>query len=324
MNDLKLGPQLRENQFELVDKPFAIVADSAYGTATGTVTGQSAITSVPATAWATGGFSWYSDYLPLVAFNGWNPVNDKQPDHGFFWFMNLIGHNTGIRGALTDSGSGELKNYLLKFISVSDTVKLFPGRDVYDALNRVRDVPAALRSPKIAREWGKFGAEDQLWLTEALSSIAGHFVRADSLLTDMAAELALASQERWNSFQPDYVISSGSPDYPVMPVVQLPDLTAFRFERKPPKPPGSPVFLVYPNPTRDYVIVQPKPGYSFRGGWDVYICSSLGTAVIRTRIDNWVDQKIEVSSLSDGVYFIEIFSGNQYLGTAKFVKSTTD
>jgi hypothetical protein len=319
--NLKLGPQFRNNQFDRIDKVLAIMVDSAFGTACGTATNLPVESLIPATQWATGGFAWYSAQLPLMAFNGWNPVIGNRPDDGLYFFMNYLGISDPGSGTLTFAGRDSLRKYLRDFIALEDSSALFPGHNVYEALIRISDVPAALRSAKIARSWSGLHAEDQLWLLDALSSVAGRFTKQDSLLTVLGTELARANADRWSSFIP-FVVPDSSVRIDHAWMKQLPDLTAFRFERAPQQQDAHPGFRVYPNPAVDYILVQPETGYSFQDGWNVNIHSSDGRYVNRFRIESWDDQKLSVSMLPDGIYFIEIFSGNQYLGTAKFVKST--
>ncbi|MFA5815346.1 MAG: hypothetical protein WC865_06980 [Bacteroidales bacterium] len=320
---LKLGPQLRYNQFDTVDMHLAIVTDSVFGSAIGTMAEVQPEYSIPATQWTPGGFAWYADQVHMVAFHGWNLQAKRKPDHGLYWFMNYpgigdLGHkDTGTQGY------SDLMEYLLKINTVKESDGWIFGSDVYEALSRISEVPAAVRSAKFAVYWEKYQAEDQTWLREALASIAGRFVKADSLLTDLGTDLAQKNLEQWNIFQPTNCINGLIPmKSAAVSGFDLPDLSAFRFVRPHQEQSGPPAFFLYPNPAQNYILIQPQLGYSFEKAWDGYIISVDGRYSKRIRIESWENQKLTISSLPAGVYFIELFSGIQYLGTAKFIKTT--
>lgn len=319
---LKLGPQLRYNQFDTVDLHLAIVVDSVFGSAIGKMAVVQPEYSIPATQWTPGGFAWYADQVPMLAFHGWNLQAKRRPDNGLYWFMNYLGLMSSGHYISGIQRFSDLKEYLLKISTFEESGGWINGADVYDALRRVSEVPAAARSAKIAGYWEQYQAEDQTWLREALASIAGRFVKADSLLTDLGTNLAQKNLDQWISYRPTGRINGVTPMKSAdVSGFDLPDLAAFRFERSHQEQSGLPAFLLYPNPVQDYILIRPEAGYTFENAWDGSIISLDGRYSKRVRIESWENQKLTISSLPAGVYVIELFSGNQYLGTAKFIKT---
>ncbi|MCX6224058.1 MAG: zinc-dependent metalloprotease [Bacteroidia bacterium] len=323
IDNLKLGPQFRNNQFDTVAMQLAVITDSVFGSAIGSPEEVLQEFSVPASRWTPGGFAWYADQMNMVAFHGRNRQVGRQPDHGLYWFMNYPGIGAYRQRWTGEQGYGGLMEYLLKIFAIEGSDGWIFGDDVHDALSRISEVPAAARSAKLAGYWEKYQAEDQTWLRESLASIAGRFVEADSLLTELGTELAQKNLDQWISFHPALSMNDGYPIKPdTVPGFDLPDLSAFRFVRQDQEQLPPPGFIVYPNPAQDYLLIQPQPGYSFGKIWDGYIISADGRYSKWIRIGSWEDQKIVISLLPAGVYFIELFSGNQYLGIGKFVKTT--
>jgi hypothetical protein len=300
----------------------AMVADSVFGSAIGATTEVQAEYSIPATQWTPGGFAWYADQINMVAFHGWNLQAERKTDHGLYWFMNYPGiEYPGQKGTGTPEYA-DLMEYLKKIKNVKEYEGWFFGGDVYEALSRISEVPAAVRSAKLAGYWEKYQAEDQTWVREALASIAGRFVKADSLLTDLGTELAQKNLDQWVGFKPaSFMDSPFQMTSAADSGFDFPDLSAFRFVRPTQEQSGPPTFLLYPNPAQDYLLIQPQMGYTFEKAWDGYIISADGRYSKRIRIESWEDQKQNISALPSGVYFIELFSGIQYLGTAKFIKT---
>lgn len=319
---MDLGPQFRYNRFDTVGMHLAMVTDSVYGIAAGTVSQARAETGIPATQWAPGGFAWYDDGLDLVAFYGWKQHSRVPADHGLYWFMNYLGLTPAYQGT-GSGGYNDLKNYLK---AVSDACQ-FPGTIMgpylYDALKWAKGTPAAARSVGLAGYWNGFQAEDMTWLREALGSIAGRFTAADSLLTDLGTELAQRNLDSWIDFSP-----SIHPAFPVTSGLerasgyQLPDLSPFRFWRPEQDQSPPPAFSIYPNPAQNALLIRPEAGYSYELAWEGRIFSVDGRYTKQIRMESWDDQKLDISSLPPGIYLIELFTGIQYLGTAKFIKTT--
>lgn len=318
-DQLKLGPQFRNNQFDTVALHLAIVTDSVCGMATGSPDIVGAEYFIPASQWSTGAFAWYSEKVNVVAFDGWKPLKSGNPDHGFYWFMNYQGLTELSQQEQKGHDYLELAKYLLNYKSLMDSTDLFFDTDYYRSILRFSEVPAALRSPTLAEYWNKYRAEDQPWLREGLAAIAGRFTREDSLLSEMGTELAKKNMEKWREFNST---GFGMNQVRMNQVFEFPDLSAFRFVRPFQERSDTIAFLVYPNPAENYILVQPKEGHSLNKNWQGKIFSADGRFSIKVLINSWNEQKLNIGSLSSGVYFIELFSGIQYLGTAKFVKIT--
>jgi len=74
-------------------------------------------------------------------------------------------------------------------------------------------------------------------------------------------------------------------------------------------------FSVFPNPTKDFVTI--KATNSLLLNTEVTILNSIGQTVKKMNLNQ--SNKIDVSDLDKGVYFIQIKSGDK-LGSSKFVK----
>jgi hypothetical protein len=322
-DSLKLGPQFRFNQFDTVDMHLAIVADSVFGSAIGTPAKVQPEYDIPATQWNPGGFSWYAEQMPLVAFHGWDLQTVRKPDHGLYWFMNYLGVVAPQHHGVETGSYAGLKDYLLQLRSIERSEEWFLSTDIYEALLRISTVPASARSTKLAGYWNRQQAEDHQWLLEALASTAGKVVKADSLLTDLGTDLAQKNLNQWIVFKPSNSIQNQFSTRSVaVREFDLPVLSAFRFVRPSREQSGPPAFILYPNPAQDYILIRPEIGYSFDKAWDGYIIAADGRYLKRFNIGSWPDQKLTISWLPAGVYLIELFSGIQYLGVAKFVKTT--
>jgi len=210
-DSLKLGPQLRYNQFDTVDLHLAIVVDSVFGSAIGTMAVVQEEYSIPASQWTPGGFAWYSDQVPMLAFHGWSLQAKRRTDNGLYWFMNYLGIMSSRHSVTGIQQNSDLMEYLLKISNFEESDAWINGADIYDALHQISEVPAASRSAKIAVYFDEYQAEDQTWLREALASIAGRFVKADSLLTDLGTELAQKNLDQWISYRPANSIKSLTP-----------------------------------------------------------------------------------------------------------------
>jgi photosystem II stability/assembly factor-like uncharacterized protein len=73
--------------------------------------------------------------------------------------------------------------------------------------------------------------------------------------------------------------------------------------------------IIYPNPARDCIVVQPSEGFKPSEGYDIQIFDMLGEIVLKVEQTPPSVQKIDVSKLSSGIYFIKI--GNR---VEKFLK----
>lgn len=321
--DPDLGPQFRYNRFDSVNMCLAAVVDSAFGSFVGTSAGLLTDYDIPATQWATGSFAWYSNQIPMAAFHGWIPPNQKRPDHGLYWFMNYLGIRDSVHQGYPVRDYRWLREYILDIGDIEKTNEWIVAEPVYEALSRISAVPAAVRSARLSGYWAQYQAEDQMWLRKSLASIAERFEFADTLLSNLGTELALRRMEEWNAYQPVNLSDSLIPFTPVpLKGFDFPDLSAFRFGRLPQEQSGLPAFFLYPSPAEDYIWIRPQPGYSFDAAWEGHIISTDGRYSRSIRAESWKDQKVPVFSLPAGIYIIELFSGNQYLGAAKFLKTT--
>jgi hypothetical protein len=70
------------------------------------------------------------------------------------------------------------------------------------------------------------------------------------------------------------------------------------------------------------MLVRPLDGYSLKNSWDGRIFSSDGQCIRKFRIGSWQGLNVDLTSLPSGVYVIELYAGNKYLGAEKFVKTT--
>lgn len=326
---LKLGPQLRFNRFDTVGIQFAIVKDSIYGSAIGDAYPIREENSLPATRWSPGGYAWYGKQLPMLAFTGWKSSGLSPKGHDLYWFMNLVAIHSGARQGLPDGtaglkGSGwnsELANYLNRLASFAESEQWIFGSGIYKALERISDLPAALRSSEYSSYWDRFHAEDEDWIRESLGSISSRFVKADSLLTGLGTFLAEKSLDEWINIQPILKPMSGLPARPLEDYgFEFPGMNFFRFVRTAQQQSPLPAFTVYPNPAPEYIIIQPNMGYTFETAWRGTIRSSDGRQFGTFTISSWLEQKVFVTGLPAGIYIIEFYRGNQYLGAAKFIK----
>ena len=80
---------------------------------------------------------------------------------------------------------------------------------------------------------------------------------------------------------------------------------------------GNIVFAVYPNPSTDYVKFSLNDAFLDKA--EVTITNIQGQVVKRQNISSNFN-RIEVADLSNGVYFIQLTSGNK-LGFSKFIKN---
>ncbi|MBK8845846.1 MAG: T9SS type A sorting domain-containing protein [Bacteroidetes bacterium] len=74
-----------------------------------------------------------------------------------------------------------------------------------------------------------------------------------------------------------------------------------------------PLSIVYPNPTNDYIYLNP----SLSGAFNLEIYDSKGTLLIRKEITD--NRHIQVSELSDGIYFVKIILQNQAYSYSSFI-----
>lgn len=320
-DSLKLGPQFRYNQFQSVGMNLAIVADSVFGVAIGKTEDALPQYVIPATNWSIGGYAWYSGRLNLAAFHGWEKNTASRPDHGLYWFMNYLGidaletnHNPVIEYPL-------LTSYLKEIFTAEKSDKQISDTGFHDALRRISEVPAAARSAKLAGYWEKYQAEDDPRFRDALARMAEHFVEADSLLTDMGSCLAQKNLDLWPGFRPGVCLDCPFPKgFPDSTGFHFPDLSPFRFVRPAGEQPETRDFMVYPNPAQDCIYIQPRTGYLFNRTLKGSLVSADGKFTQDFLIESWESQKLDISIISAGIYFIELYSGNQYLGAAKFIK----
>jgi len=75
-------------------------------------------------------------------------------------------------------------------------------------------------------------------------------------------------------------------------------------------------FSVYPNPTTNFIIVEAE--LSLIQDTEVTILNSIGQAIYKTNL-NTHSNKIDVSNLDKGVYFIQVKSKDK-LGSSQFIK----
>ncbi len=326
---LKLGPQLRFNRFDTVGLRFAIVKDSVYGSAIGDADPIREENSIPATQWSPGGYGWYGKQLPLVAFPGWKSTRLPPRGHDLYWFMNLPAINTGARPGIPDGYAGlkgsqwnsELADYLNRLALFPQSEEWMFGSGIYKALERISELPAALRSSEYSSYWDRFQAEDDAWIRESLGSISARFVKADSLLTGLGTFLSEKSLDEWINLQPSLKPLPGLPARPIEGYAfEFPGMDFFRFVRPAQQQSALPAFTVYPNPAPEYIIIQPREGYSFDTAWRGTIRSSDGRQFGTVTISSWLEQKVSVAGLPAGMFIIEFYSGIQYLGATKFIK----
>jgi hypothetical protein len=321
--DLKLGPQFRFNIFDLVTMPLAAVSDSVYGTAVSFKWDLLKEFSTPPTLWCTGAFLWYNPQAQIAAFHGWKDQSAAEKGHGLYWFMNFLGLSQIETDKPSQMGYRLVVEYLLKLTAVAEADDYFAGLDAHSALNKISEVPAALRSARLPNLWNRFGGEDQLWLRESLASLAGRFSIEDSLLTHLGTDLAIRNRIKWVASP----VTVGPPDSlkvrtKPLPGFNFPDMTLFGFDRLSEASIPPPKYRVFPNPAVENVVIEPLAGISFGNGWNGKIISADGRFSRSVIINSWVDQKIDISDLSSGVYILELYSGIEYLGAAKFLKIT--
>jgi hypothetical protein len=302
----------------------AMVSDSVFGAAEGPTGDLKPDYSVSATQWTPGGFAWYAPAIRMMAFKAWKQPEGALADNSLYWFMNYLG--LGCTDSLDCIGTEPdlLRDYIRKLKALDDSGDPFLNTDVYSALQSIRETPAAVRSVRQSAYWLRYGAEDDPWLRESLASIAGRFSKADSSLTGEATSLAKKNLNSWQFYRPAVLDTANIPQV-MEPVAayDLPDLSAFLIARPPQQPAGKPAFLLYPNPAHDYIQVQPLAAYTYDTPWEGFIVAADGRNSVYIRIQSWEDQRINISRLPAGVYLVELFSGNQYLGASKFVKITT-
>jgi hypothetical protein len=75
--------------------------------------------------------------------------------------------------------------------------------------------------------------------------------------------------------------------------------------------------MLYPNPSRDFLTVNVPQGIERLGKIEVY--NSLGQKVVTQQISSEADLSVNVSSLSDGVYFLNLNLG-EATKTLRFIK----
>jgi hypothetical protein len=316
----RLGPQLRFSRFDRVPLQLAFVTDSVYGSAFGTPAEMKKVFSGSASSWRPGSFAWYSWDIPLAAFAGWKDQSVNAADHGLYAFMNFpfMGDSATVTDALPVARI--LSGYLQELRSMEDSGAWLGGRDLYSVLEGLVLCPAALRSPRLSGVWRGLGGEQKEWLAESFASIASRFTLGDTLLAALGTDMARLNVYDWVA--PESAVEPRrkpvSPE--LMPQFTFPDLSAFRFLRSPVQAPDLPAFSVYPNPAREYITVKPVREISFRIPWEGSIISAGGSVMRRFTISSWEGQKISLSGMPAGIWFIELFAGNEYLGTLKFVK----
>ncbi len=317
---LRVGPQLRFNRFDTVGLKIAMVSDSAYGSAIGDPVDFADEKSIPATQWNPGGFAWYDQKLPMFAFHGWKRESRTSLGHNLFWFMNLLGIDSDDE-ANDRTWNSELGEYLNRLANLPASEEWIFGADAFTALERIREIPAVLRSSVYTDYWERFHAEEATWIRESLGSVAGNFVRADSLLTGLGTTLAGMHIERWSQWQPAGSVIEMRPIKPGFDFAfDFPEIKAFRFVRSPQPEKDLPGFLVYPNPAQDYIMIQPRDPYSYAEGWTVHLKSNDGRYLSEIRINSWQEQSVSLEAFPSGLFIIEIYAGNKYLGVAKFIK----
>jgi len=320
-DSLKLGPQFRFNRFDTVGIYLALVRDSAYGSAMGPASDVSKKSLMSSRYWNPGGYAWYNEQMQMLAFHGWKSLPVLKPDHGLYWFMNYPGVIDSVNQGIIRLGYGSLKEYLLNIKLIEDSVDNFNRAGVYPELSLMSNIPAAARSGIIAGYWSEHQSETQAWLDESLASIAGRFVRSDSLLTGLGTENAIQNRILWTRFFPGRMNLLAPTKSVDLSGYDLPDIDAFRFIQSQLGQSVEPAFTLYPNPTNEYVFIQPRAGYTFEHPWEGTIISADGHHQKSVRIESWEQQKITVSDLPAGVYVMEFYSENQYLGAVKFVKT---
>jgi photosystem II stability/assembly factor-like uncharacterized protein len=72
---------------------------------------------------------------------------------------------------------------------------------------------------------------------------------------------------------------------------------------------------IYPNPARDYIVIQPSEGWQPSEGSDIQVFNTLGENVLTVEQTPPSVQRYDITKLSPGIYFIKI--GNR---VEKFVK----
>ena len=317
-----LGPQLRYSWYDRVPLKIAVVTDSVYGSAFGTPDEIRKEFSLPASGWRPGGYAWYSWDIPMAAFRGWKDVPVKFPDHGLWSFMNFPALGDSAPDQTDTKSVAELAAYLGKLEGMTTSEEWINGKDISQIISVLNEVPAALRSPRMAPLLERIGGEREEWLAESFAGIAARFNRADSLLARFGTSLAAMNLITWNETQGRY---SGNPRRPdslrSFPPFVFPDLTAFRFLRSA-RAPVIPGFSVFPNPAEGYVVVKPSKEQAFRVPWQGAIFTSEGRVAKTFSIAGWQEQKISLAGLPAGMYIMEIFAGNEYLGCRKFIKTT--
>lgn len=81
---------------------------------------------------------------------------------------------------------------------------------------------------------------------------------------------------------------------------------------------NNPDLLIYPNPSNDYINI--KVGNVFKEDYTLHICDALGRSIIikKYKADE-AQLKIDITSLSKGIYFIRFYTKHKILST-KFIK----
>jgi hypothetical protein len=74
---------------------------------------------------------------------------------------------------------------------------------------------------------------------------------------------------------------------------------------------------LYPNPSRDFFTIYVPQGIERSGKMEVY--NSLGQKVVTQKISSEADLSVNVSSLSNGVYFLNLNIG-EASKTLRFIK----
>ena len=64
--------------------------------------------------------------------------------------------------------------------------------------------------------------------------------------------------------------------------------------------------IIYPNPTNDYLEILPSEGWQPSEGSDILIFNILGEKVLTVEQTSPSVQRIDISNLSPGIYFIKI------------------
>ena len=322
---LPFGPLFVNNEFYKTDSWLSWETQPGYGISVGSHP-ASEIRMTDATTWPSGGYTWYNQFHKQCGFFG-KKVELPSPGDGIWFYTNHLTLNSSLPD-LTDaehqtiqSGiSDYFERYQTQLVNLSGN----PAGDPYTWLDTVAEIPMIARSSKVIMGMKERGWSNEIWITEQLAALAAKYSPQDSLLSRYAHFVAKRNLTEWNRIYPG---NSGPTD---------PDLTNWNFlQTLQPRPffpsyfvfyqPTSfssspPNFTLHPIPASDWIQIHPKPGSVLGKGWQYQLLTPSGSLVASGWILDWNDLTLSLQGLTDGMYIIEIWQNERFLGSQRLIK----